>query len=164
MIDTSLIATALSKALDLWTKPVLRFGIEDGKPTVELFPERTDRASVDERIQKIDAAKHNLSEALDTIHELKVAAEQNKAELSVALERLNDAKLQQMTAERELTAVRDIARSDIEVFQRLAGVPSRKQIAKERFIGFLLGITASIVAAGLWTLGEWLWQRLWPVA
>lgn len=152
----NIVAAALAKALDLWTTPILRVGFQDGKPTVDYFPERTERASVDERILKIDAARKNLHDAIDAIDELKVAAEQNKAELASAIERLNDAKLQQDAAQRELEAVRDIAQSDIEVFKKLAGVPSQRQIAKERFIGFLIGIAASIAAAGLWQLGAWL--------
>lgn len=162
MTEPSLLAAVLFKALDLWTKPVLRFGIEDGKPTVEFFPERTERVNVDQRIQKIDAARRNLCEALDAIDELKAAAEENKTELSIALELLNTVRTDQKSAERELTAVRDIAKSDIEVFQRLAGVPSQKQIAKERFVGFLLGVTASIVAAAIWQLGAWTWQQYGP--
>ncbi|MGE0351054.1 hypothetical protein [Hydrogenophaga sp.] len=160
MVEPSVFAAILSKVLELWTKPVFRFGVQDGRPTVELFPERYEPASLDERIQRIDAARRNLIEALDAIDELKAAAEENKAELAAAIERLNSANRQRVTAERELAAVRDIAQSDIDVFKKLAGIPSQREIAKERFIGFLLGIAASIAAAGLWKLGDWVLHAL----
>jgi hypothetical protein len=159
MDSISIIATILTKALDLWTKPVLRFGIEDGRPTIEFNPVPIQRASVDERIAKIEVAKRNLTEALEAMEELQQAAEENKAELATAIERLGLAQKERSSAERELEAVRGIAQSDIEVFKKLAGVPSRMAIAKERFIGFLLGICASVIASGLW----WGVMKLWPL-
>lgn len=153
-----LIARVLVKALDLWTTPVFSFGVRNGKPFVEFLPTDSPRGSIDERIAKIDAARHNLAEALEAIDELKATAEINKAEVASALERLDEAQNQKAAAEKELQAVRAIAQTDVEVFKKLAGVPSKTDIAKERLVGFLIGVTASIFASIIW----WGLTRYWP--
>lgn len=158
-MDSSLIAVVIAKAFNLWTKPLLRLSIENGRPSVELFPGSDRKESIDERIQRIDTARNSLIDALGAMEELKQAAEQNKSELATAIERLNEAHYERASAEKELQAVRGIAQSDIEVFKKLAGVPSRLEIAKERFIGFVLGVTASVLASGVW----WGLTKVWPL-
>jgi hypothetical protein len=149
-MNSPFISILVNTILDIWTKPVLRLKIEDGKPSVELFPHTSPVVSIDERIQRIDAARQNLAEALDAMDELKIAAEQNKAELATAIERLDAARQERASAEKELQGVREIAQSDIEVFKKLAGVPSKLEIAKERLLGFLFGVLASVVASMIW--------------
>lgn len=155
----SFIANALVKALDIWTFPIFRFGIRNGRPYAELLLDDAPHEGIDARLEKIEVARKNLADALDAMDELRAAAESNKAELANALQRLSDAKEQRASAERELKEVQSIAQADVEVFRRLAGVPSKLEIAKERFIGFLIGLLASIVASGLW----WVFAKLWPV-
>lgn len=92
-----------------------------------------------------EVARRNLAEALEAIDELKSAAEANQAELAIALERLRDAQDQRAAAEKEVKAVQSIAQADVEVFRKLAGVPSKMEIAKERLIGFILGVLASVI-------------------
>lgn len=155
----TILASALYKGLELWTTPVLRFRIRPDRVLVEFMPKDSPRQNIDERIAKIEAARHNLTEALGAIDELKLAAEKNKAELAEALQRLTSTQAQKAHAEKELQTVREIAQSDVEVFKKLAGVPSQTEIAKERFVGFLLGITASVLASGIW----WLLSKEWPL-
>jgi hypothetical protein len=76
-----------------------------------------------------------------------------------AIERLSTAQAERVAAERELQAVRAIAQNDVAVFQKLAGVPSKIDIAKERVVGFVLGVLASVAASGVW----WLVTRAWPM-
>jgi hypothetical protein len=159
MDSASFLSAVLTKAFDLWTTPVIRLSINNGLPSIELLLEQAPRATIDQRIEKIDLARKNLSEALEAMEELKQAAEQNKAELATAIERLDIAHKERAAAERELEAVRGIAQSDIEVFQKLAGVPSKLEVAKERFVGFILGILASVLASVVW----WLLTKAWPL-
>ena len=154
-----MLARVLIKLLDVWTFPVLRFGVKGGFPYAELLPGEASSETVDQRLEKIEMAKRNLEDALGAIEELQRAAEENKVELAAAIERLNTAQEQRISAERELQAVRAIAQSDVAVFQKLAGVPSKFDIAKERVVGFVLGVLASVAASGIW----WLVTRFWPL-
>jgi hypothetical protein len=158
-MDPSLLSRFFDFFLNIWAKPLLRITVEGGLPSVEFHVANDRRETIDERIHRIDVARQNLSEALDAMDELKHAAEWSKAELVIALERLDSAQRDRAAAEKELEAVRGIAQSDVEVFKKLAGVPSRLEIAKERLIGFLLGITASIIASGIW----WGLSKIWPL-
>ena len=155
----SFVARALVKAYDIWTMPALRFGFRNGHTYTELLPDRIPPEPIDRRIAMIDNARHNLLDALSAIDELKTSAELNKAELASALEHLGKAQLERASAEREVEAIRVVAQTDIVAFQKLANVPSRSQIARERLIGFGLGILASVVASGVW----WLIARFWPL-
>jgi hypothetical protein len=143
-------SSVLYKFMRLWTTPVLQFHIRADRASVEFMPKGEPRQSVDERIEQIEAARLNLVEALDAMDELKFAAEMNKLELAATLQTLETTQTQSASAEKELEAVREIAKSDISVFQKLAGIPSRSQVAKERLIGFLLGIAASVLASAVW--------------
>lgn len=154
----SLITSVLIKGLDLWVTPVFRFGVRNGRPYVELFPKDSQHETIDARLAKIEVARRNLAEALEAIDELKSAAEANQAELVIALERLRDAQDQRASAEKEVQAVRSIAQTDVEVFRKLAGVPSKMEIAKERLIGFILGVLASVIASFIW----WALTKYWP--
>lgn len=155
------IAAAFLKTLvDVFSKPVLRIGTLNGIPFADIVFEDNSRQTVDERIAKIDAARENLSEALAAIDELKAAATANKLDLEEALANLGKTHAEQAAARRELDLVRKVADSDVEAFQRIAGVPSRTQIAKERALGFAFGVIASLLASAIWWLGAKLWVYL----
>jgi hypothetical protein len=154
-----LVAAFLNTLSDVLSQPVLRIGTKNGRPYADIVFESAPRQSIDDRIAKIDAARSNLAEALSAIDELKSAANANKADLEAALEQLGQTQAAKTAAERELGAVRKIADADIEVFQRLAGVPTRSQVAKERALGFLFGVIASLLASGVW----WSIAKFWPI-
>jgi len=146
----SVLANVVFKAFELWTTPVFKFRLRPNRVLVEFMPKEEPHQSVDERIAKIEAARLNLTEALGAIDELKTAAEQNKAELAQALQTLCVTQAEKAIAERELQAVRQIAQNDVGAFQRLAGVQSKRDVARERFVGFLLGVIASVLASAVW--------------
>jgi uncharacterized protein involved in exopolysaccharide biosynthesis len=106
--------------------------------------------SRDGRIAKIDEARTNLEDALSALGELKSEAEANKAELQDALRRLDEAKAGHAAETEQLVQIRAIAEADIAAFRRMAGINP----ARERLIGFLGGVAASLIAAGLWKLAE----------
>jgi hypothetical protein len=108
--------------------------------------------TIDERIANLDVARENLAAAVTAIDELKAEAEQNKGELSSALQRLRMLEIEKATAEQELASLRQIASADMAVFQKLVGIPSRRDIVRERLVGFLLGLLASLAASILWWL------------
>ena len=119
------------------TRPELR---------LELRPEPRD-----DRIAKIDVARENLQDALSALGGLKTEAEQNKIALEEAIGRLNETKAGHAREAEQLKQIRAIAEADIATFRRMAGINP----ARERFVGFLGGLAASLIAAGLWKLGEW---------
>ena len=153
----------LALLLRAWSTPLVRYGIRsDGKIHVQLLPAlddlRGESPGIDARLAQLDQARENLVTALQAVDELKLTAERNKQELHQALERIDQAQREKAAAEKELASVRKIAEADVEVFKRLAGVPSRSQIARERLVGFILGVLASVAATGLVWFGSWVWQ------
>ncbi|MEO8390547.1 hypothetical protein [Polaromonas sp.] len=153
-----IVAVFLKTLVDVVSKPVLRIGTMNGIPFADIIFDDEPRQTIDERIAKIDAARSNLADALVAIDELKAAASANKADLEVALEQLGRTQAEHNAARKELELVRQVANSDVETFQRLAGVPSKSQIAKERALGFVFGVIASVFASGIW----WGVTKLWP--
>ena len=108
---------------------------------------------IDERISKIDDARTYLTEVLSAIDELHNDAERNKKELKEALGNLSEVEKNKDELERELTSIREVIKSDVGTFRKLAGIPSKEDIKKERAIGFFTGVLASIVASGLIWIG-----------
>jgi uncharacterized protein involved in exopolysaccharide biosynthesis len=104
----------------------------------------------DQRIAKIDEARANLEDALNALGELKREAETNKAELQDALNQLDRTKAGHAAEAAQLQQIRAIAEADVATFRRMAGI----RPARERLIGFIGGVVASLVAAGLWKLAE----------
>lgn len=103
--------------------------------------------TIDERLQKIDEAKEALRQGITAIDELKFGAEQNKHELESALLELNDVKHKHKLAESELDRIRQVMRNDIAAFRAVAGIPNTM---KERMIGFVSGVVASVFASLIW--------------
>jgi hypothetical protein len=51
--------------------------------------------------------------------------------------------------ESELEKTKEIISTDIGTFRKMAGVPTPQQIIRERFIGFISGVIASLIASGI---------------
>ncbi len=116
-----------------------------GGINIEFEEEKT----IDERIAKIDEARKSMVEAIVAIDELHKEAETNKAELNDALLTLSETEKNKNNLENELKNIRQLMQSDITTFKTLAGIPSQKEIKKERVLGFLLGVFASVIASGV---------------
>jgi hypothetical protein len=109
---------------------------------------------VDERIKRIDDAKSNLVEAIEAVDELKREAELNKSDLAEALKTLSELDEKKSALSSELQTLKQIAQSDTDAFRRIVGLPTKSDIWRERIIGFVSGIVASIVTSGLgWLVG-----------
>jgi hypothetical protein len=132
-------------------------GISLGPLSIE-FEQR----SLDDRIARLDLAKKHLEDSLRAIEELQRTAKENKEQAEFALKRLAQLQQEKSKAEAELSEVRKLATADISTFQKLAGVPSRAQVKRERVVGFVLGVVSSIVASGLIYVGALVVKRIWP--
>ena len=126
----------------------IRITYRNGGFQIELA-EKKEEKSIDERIGKIDEARSSLVEALDAIDELHSEAERNKVELKNALQNLAETERNKGKLENELENIRQVMQTDIATFRNIAGIPSQVQIKKERYIGFVTGVIASIVASAL---------------
>lgn len=143
-------------AIRLWTYPVAGTEYKDGKSRIVLFPSRAYRKSAERTDSESNVARESLQAAFDAVKRLQddaFASEQALAHTSETLQAVHEKKA---LADRELESVRQIAASDITAFQKLAGVPSPTQVARERFIGFILGVLASLLATAVWTFLRWL--------
>ena len=136
--------------LKWWSTPVFRYGVENGRAYAKLFPGLDEEEGIDERIRKIDEARENLVFALSAIDELKNEADLNKKEAHDLKARIQELSLEKSAVDVELQEIKKITGSNIDAFKRVAGIPSRQQIAKERLVGFILGILASLLATLLW--------------
>lgn len=110
--------------------------------------------SVDHRVARLDEARNALMEGLQAIDELREEADRNKADLAKALAELSTVQVSKATAERELDAVKEAVNVDIEVFRSIARIPDEAQIKRERLVGFVTGVLASIVASVIWWAGS----------
>ena len=126
----SLVAAFIKTLSDFLSSPVLRIGTKNGRPYADIVWKDQPSQSIDQRIEKIDAARANLADALAAVDELKKAANSNKADLEEAISQLNQTQAAKTAAQHDLNTVRKIADSDVGVFRKLAGVPSTSQIAK----------------------------------
>ena len=75
-----------------------------------------------------------------------------RAELEAIRSELKETVAHKASAEHELDTVKKMAEADVEVFRRVVGIPSRRDIAKERLVGFVIGVIASLAAALIWRL------------
>lgn len=118
-------------------------------PKISLEIENESSQTIDERLAKIEIAKNNLMDSIKAIEELKAEAEKNKIEANLALNKLLQFKAEKEQAEKELSLVKTIAESDISTFKKIAGIPDNKEKNRDRLIGFVSGIFASLIASGL---------------
>lgn len=128
--------------------------ITGGSDGLRIRLEEPSEQTIDERIAKIDAARTNLVDGLKAIDELKATAEENKLELNRALERLDELQAERQSAESELEDIRQIASADVTSFRRVIGIPSKSEIRRQQFVGFISGVVASLVTVGILWFGS----------
>lgn len=150
---TSRIAATLARALYLWFElfdRIYRTNIhlrgDDSGLSISLERPPSRIGSIDDRIAQIDSAREHLADALEAIDHLKQSAEHSKTELAHLQQRFAALEEKKANAESRLEKVKEATRTDVETFRTLAGIPN---IKKERLVGFVSGIFASLVAAGL---------------
>ncbi|MES2833332.1 MAG: hypothetical protein V4707_01345 [Pseudomonadota bacterium] len=99
----------------------------------------------DERLRRLDDAQGALAEGLAALDELKRDAVRSQQEFERAATRLEATLASKISAESKLIEVRKLMSADIDAFRRMAGIDPQK----ERVVGFISGVVASLIAAGL---------------
>jgi hypothetical protein len=140
-------------------RPALVIQASPNHASVSFYPKEIPVEGIDERIAKIQVAKELLVQAVATMDELRTTAETNKREVQATLAQLQEVGGEREAAKSELQQVRRLATADIEVFRKVAGIPSPAQIRRERLLGFVLGVLASVAATAIW----WLASRYLPM-
>jgi hypothetical protein len=108
------------------------------------------RDTIDQRLSKIDDAKHSLTDALGALSELKLQAEANKSRYDALVVKLSNAQKEEASAQEQLQVLKDLAVLDSRMVRNALGIPSPAQQWRERGVSFALGVVASIVAAVIW--------------
>ncbi len=109
--------------------------------------------SIDQRVARLDEARHALLESLQAIDQLRHEADCNKQYLAIVVAELGAVKVDKAAAERELVAVKKAVDVDVEIFRSIARIPNEAQVRRERLIGFITGVLASVFASAIWWLG-----------
>ena len=146
--------------IDRIFRVTLRIRSDSSGISVSFHDPKTLSSPIDERIKKIDSARENLVESLKAIDELKSTTHENKKELEEVLKKLGHIEKEKRSVEQELEKIRKITNSDIEIFRKLAGVPDDSDRKKERVVGFISGIVASLIASAIIFGGATLWSAV----
>ncbi|MFH1079409.1 MAG: hypothetical protein V1766_03965 [Pseudomonadota bacterium] len=145
----------IGRALGRFVQVLIRFlrselVIQAGRSGLLIEAKRKDDTEkIDARIAMLDQARDNLAAAIVAVNELKSTVEENKKEVAEALQTLSSVEEDKTNLESRVEAIRQIAQADVTTFRMLARVPSDKDVLKERIIGFIMGVLASIMAAFL---------------
>jgi hypothetical protein len=122
-----------------------------GKGRIRPLPE----VEIDKRLTKLDDVQNYLNDAIDAIEDLKVTADENRATQRRLLAEVSLLRENQRQAECEAKAISDATKTDIDAFRKLAGVPTKDEIWRGKVFGFVSGVLASVVAAGIvWGITE----------
>lgn len=105
--------------------------------------------SLDQRVAKLDAARANLVDGIQAIDQLMAEAQKNKTEIAEAAQQISRLKADKQTLAEELNAIKSVVTADVDAFRKIAGVPTVNDIRRERLIGFVSGVVASLIASAL---------------
>jgi hypothetical protein len=146
-LDSRLISILIDNYFEIFSRVVNKLSLVVDKSGISIKKDNT--SSIDERIAKIDEAKNSLLEGVRLIDELRETAENNKKDAELALLQINRLETDKASIQKELDSIRIIAKTDIETFRKMAGVPSATDIRRERIIGFVSGFISSLIASGV---------------
>lgn len=150
----------LSLYIDVIAKLLRSLRFTVGIAGVSIAYEEEAQQTLDERIGKLDAAKRNLADGIKAIDQLKLDAEKSKTEVAAAALQIEQLSQDKASLSSNLEAVRSVLNADVAAFRQIAGVPTAATIRRERIIGFVSGVAASLVAAGLIWGSAKLWSYL----
>lgn len=118
--------------------------------------------SLDQRVAKLDAARANLVDGIQAIDQLMAEAQKNKTEIVEAAQQISRLNADKQSLYEELNAIKSLVTADVDAFRKVAGVPTATDIRRERLIGFVSGIVASLIASALVFGATKLFLIFWP--
>lgn len=153
-MDLFALASALATQLILKFIELVSVQVDTKKKRLVLSLTEETNHSTTERIKKLDEAKESLVDGLKAIEELKEEADLSKREANKALKQISDLENNKASLEEELKHVKNLIKADVSTFRKVAGL-SDADIQKERILGFISGVLASIIASGI--IGGTVW-------
>ena len=111
------------------------------------------KQSVDARLQKIEIARKNLTEALSAVDELKETAEENKRDLTLLTTAIKNAENDKKGLQAQLGDLKKLANIDTNSVRAALRIPTEVDKWKERIWGFIIGVVAAIIVTLGWELG-----------
>lgn len=153
MIEVSV--AILAKALQplFWAVDRAFFGGVGTRLAESLEP----KEPLDDRLSKLETARAALADGLSAVTELQEAVQLSKRDYVSARADLEATLASKADAESKLKSIRQIMDQEVTAFRSLAGVPD---VRRERVVGFLTGVLASIVAAAICAIAVWGWGLL----
>lgn len=139
----------LSLYIEIIDKLLRRLRFTVGVASISIAYEEEAQQSLDERIAKLDAAKKNLADGIGAIEQLKLEAERSKTEVAAAAIQVERLTQDKASLSSKLEAMQTVLSADVDAFRQIAGVPDAASIRRERIIGFVSGVAASLVAAAV---------------
>lgn len=107
-----------------------------------------------ETLQKVEAAQEHLTDAIEAIDIIRDQVVSERSQLDVLLNEVEQKKTQYKEATSDLKTTKELLNHDQEKLRTALGVNS----SREKIIGFLSGIIASVLATAIWVFGSKLWE------
>lgn len=145
-LDTS--GQLIVNIVDSLKKLLIRSKIRVDLPFIQ-WEINTTSSSIDDRLSKLNDAKAALESGLQAIGELKVDATRHKSEVRSALEKLAQLTRETKVLEGQKEEIAEVLDSNISAFRMAVGIPSKAEQNKDKILGFISGVLASLVAAAL---------------
>ena len=132
----------------------IRFrGVQIGPIEFEL-KQRTD-SSYQETIEKIDATRQHLRDAIAAVDTLQTEIETRKGELDKLLASVRSTEEQKQLIDQEYEFSHKLLAEDKERLKEVLGFYQVPVSGKDKVLGFVGGVLASLVAAGVWALATY---------
>jgi len=111
---------------------------------------RISRSTFNETINKVETAQNNLADAVEAIEIIKEEVISEKAKLDDLLKDVQRKRNEHERTSSELKTAQELLEKDQEKLKVALGINT----TRDRILGFVGGVVASIVATALWILGS----------
>ena len=115
-----------------------------------------------ETLNKVETAHEHLTDAIESIDVIREQVVAEKTQLDILLKEVESKREQYHDATNDLNLTQKLLNQDQEKLRSALGVNSSRQ----KIVGFISGIVASVIATAIWVGGSKLWpyiQTLWGV-
>lgn len=109
-----------------------------------------------ETLQKVEIAQEHLTDAIEAIDVIREQVVSERKQLDILLAEVEKKRTQYNEATNDLQTTQQLLNQDQEKLRTALGVNS----SREKIIGFLSGIVASIIATVIWVLGSKVWSYI----
>jgi len=124
------------------------------------FVERVNRkkkiskAPLGDTLLKVESAHEHLTDAIEAIDLIREQAISERTRLDALLSEVEQKRNEYNEATKDLEITQDLLNRDREKLQSSLGINT----TREKLIGFISGVVASIFATAIWVLGPKLWR------